>query len=80
MDEEKTSAENNLIEFQIHRNVINISVDFLEILEDLKKNGYLNCRDEILRHYRKRVLDNSNKRLRELKDFIKKFNFELNRE
>jgi hypothetical protein len=68
-----------IIQFQIDRSVTNLSVSFLNILEELRddllKRGYNYNFD--YNKLRKKVLDKNGQAKRELVAFINKFNLKL---
>jgi len=61
----------DLLKFQVNRNVINVYKDFLNIAEDLHRDGHI--KNEKYQFLRKRILDKGNDCIRELEILINKF-------
>lgn len=59
----------DLLKFQIRRNILNLSKNFLTSLEEIAAKSYNNVD---YKKYRKNILDGANDRIRELEDFIDK--------
>lgn len=68
------SPEKILI-WSISRTLINSAKDTLNILEDLKADGLFN--EEYFQRLRKRILGNSNDKIREFEQLIGKFDIKL---
>jgi len=73
---EKETKEQQFLKFQVTRKVTNLYKNFLFILEDLKDEDY-NISDESYKKSRKRVLDYGNDTIREIEDYLDKFNIRL---
>lgn len=63
-----------IILFQIRRNIINLFKSFLIILNDLASNNILNQED--FAKYRKKILDDGNSKIREIEELFS--NLEIN--
>lgn len=66
---------NEYLSFQIKRNIIGISKDFLIILENLRDENVISL--EYYNRLRSQILGKSNDKIRDLEDTINSFNIEL---
>jgi len=73
---DKETKEQEFLKFQVTRKVTNLYKNFLFILEDLKDEDY-NISDESYKKSRKRVLDYGNDTIREIEEYLDKFNIRL---
>tara|TARA_Y100000593_G_scaffold21481_3_gene43172 strand:+ start:1777 stop:2004 length:228 start_codon:yes stop_codon:yes gene_type:complete len=73
---EKREKEKDFLKFQVTRKVTNLYKNFLFILEDLQEEDY-NISDESYKRSRKRVLDYGNDSIREIEDYLDKFDIRL---
>lgn len=71
----KSPAELILL-FQISKQVKNLSISFLEQIEDLQAEGYVFPPDKFSR-IRKRILDRNGAAIRSLEELITKLNIEF---
>ena len=73
---ENREKEKDFLKFQVTRKVTNLYKNFLFILEDLQEEDY-NISDESYKRSRKRVLDYGNDSIREIEDYLDKFDIRL---
>ena len=73
---DKENKEQEFLKFQVTRKVTNLYKNFLFILEDLKDEDY-NISDESYKKSGKRVLDYGNDTIREIEEYLDKFNIRL---
>ena len=73
---DKETKEQEFLKFQVTRKVTNLYKNFLFILEDLKHEDY-NISDESYKKSRKRVLDYGNDTIREIEEYLEKFDVRL---
>ena len=73
---DKETKEQEFLKFQVTRKVTNLYKNFLFILEDLKHEDY-NISDESYKKSRKRVLDYGNDTIREIEEYLEKFDVSL---
>lgn len=66
---------NKFLVFQINRNIINLSKDFLNVLEGLRDDNVISA--EYYTKLRSRILGKANDRIRELEEIIDEFTVEL---
>ena len=66
-----------LIKSQFHRNVINLSISYLKIIEDLRDlHGYV-IPNDLFQNIRKKVLDGGNSVSRQIQGDLDKFDLRL---
>jgi predicted esterase YcpF (UPF0227 family) len=73
---ENREKEKDFLKFQVTRKVTNLYKNFLFILEDLQDEDY-NVSDESYKRSRKRVLDHGNDSIREIEEYLDKFDIRL---
>ena len=73
---EKREKEKEFLKFQVTRKVTNLYKNFLFILEDLQNEDY-NISEESYKRSRKRVLDYGNDSIREIEEYLEKFDIRL---
>jgi hypothetical protein len=73
---ENREKEKDFLKFQVTRKVTNLYKNFLFILEDLQEEDY-NISDESYKRSRKRVLDYGNDSIREIEEYLDKFDIRL---
>ncbi len=73
---EQEEKEKEFLKFQISRKVVNLYKNFLFILEDSQDDSY-NLSDESYKKSRKRVLDYGNDTIREIEEYLDKFDIKL---
>lgn len=73
---EKREKEKDFLKFQVTRKVTNLYKNFLFILEDLQDEDY-NISEESYKRSRKRVLDYGNDSIREIEEYLDKFDIRL---
>ena len=72
---EEGDSINDFVSFQQKRKIINLSKQFLFILEDLRDS--YNIEPQVYEKHRKRVLDYGNDSVRELNEYLEKFEIRL---
>ena len=66
-----------LVKSQVHRNIINLSVNYLKIVEDLRDlHGYV-IPNDLFQNIRKKVLDGGNSVSRQIQGDLDKFDLLL---
>ena len=73
---ENREKEKDFLKFQVTRKVTNLYKNFLFILEDLQGEDY-NISEEAYKRSRKRVLDHGNDSIREIEEYLEKFEIRL---
>jgi len=64
------------LKFQINRKIVDLFKSFLVLLEDMKDDEF-NISDAYFQKMRKKVLSNGNDCIRELEDYLNKFEVEF---